>query len=138
MEGRPTRSTRCLWLEPHAGNQGQWDRQVEPFVREVAGGRGWTLHTVVSGGHKSRVPVLLKVVLHCSKASKEARLLYFGGQQMDQGSKSGGWTHVQRLTPLTDNQWISAFIEGGRGLHAETAWSALKLVMCHLDGFKYS
>ena len=66
---------------------------------------------------------------------------------LDAGNCGGGWTPVQRPTPPADNQWARAFIDGGRGLHAETAQSALtvilKLVMLwsdprHLDCFKYS
>ena len=94
-------------MEPHAGNQGQWDRQVEPFVREVAGGRGWTLHTVVSGGHKSRVPVLLKVVLNCSKASKEARVVerkvcFISKTDNQRCGGRSGKTPVQRPFTFTD------------------------------------
>ena len=62
----------------------------------------------------------------------------------------GGQMSVQRLTPPTappDNQGARAFIDRGRRLQAETAQSALtvilKLVMqwsdqYHLDCFRYS
>ena len=52
-----------------------------------------------------------------------------------------------RVDSCPKNQWARAFTDGGRGLHAETAQSALtvilKLVMWwsdqrHLDCFKYS
>ena len=36
---------------------------------------------------------------------------------------------VQRLTPPTDNQWAKDFIDRGRGLHAETAPSALTVIL---------
>ena len=43
-------------------------------------------------------------------------------------AEEGGQTHVQRLTPATDDQWPRAFkgefqgrAGGGRGLHAERA-----------------
>ena len=47
----------------------------------------------------------------------------------------------------TDNQWARAFMGGGRGPHAETAQSALPVILklvvwwsdqCHLDCFQYS
>ena len=46
-------------------------------------------------------------------------------QQMEVRGEWEGWTSVQRLTPPTDNQWARTFIDRGRGLHAETAPSAL-------------
>ena len=53
---------------------------------------------------------------------------------LDAGGGGGGRTPVLRLTPPPiDNQGARAFIDGGRGLHAETAQSAptviLKLVI---------
>ena len=48
---------------------------------------------------------------------------------LDAGNCGGGRTPVQRLTPPTDNQWARAFIGGGRGLHAETAQSALMVIL---------
>ena len=36
---------------------------------------------------------------------------------------------VQRLTPPTDNQWARDFIDRGRGLHAEIALSALRVIL---------
>ena len=44
----------------------------------------------------------------------------------------GGQTPVQRPTPPTDNQWESTFIDRGRGLHTETAQSALSH-LSHLE-----
>ena len=43
----------------------------------------------------------------------------------------GGQTPVQTLTPFpaTDNQWARALIGGGRGLHVETAQSALTVIL---------
>ena len=60
-----------------------------------------------------------------------------------------GGTPVQRQPPNpgTDNQWARAFVDGGRGLCAETAQSALTVILKllvqwpdqhHLDCFKYS
>ena len=79
------------------------------------------------------------------KVGGKGSLLYFGGGQPGLGG--GGQTCVQRTTLLTDNQGARAFIGEGRGLDAETARSALtvilKLVMrwsdqCHLGCFRYS
>ena len=43
----------------------------------------------------------------------------------------GGQTPVQRLTlpTPTDHQWARAFIDGGRGLHAEIAQSTLTVIL---------
>ena len=41
----------------------------------------------------------------------------------------GGQTPVQRPTPPTDNQWATAFIDRGRGQHAEIAESALTVIL---------
>ena len=50
-------------------------------------------------------------------------------------AEEGGQTHVQRLTPATDDQWPRAFkgefqgyIDGGKGLHTETAPSAVTII----------
>ena len=60
----------------------------------------------------------------------------------------GGRTPVQRPTPPSpDNQGARAFVDRGRGLHAETAQPALTVILkighrwsdqCHLDCFRYS
>ena len=47
-------------------------------------------------------------------------------QQMEVRGVWEGWTSVQRLTP--HNQWARSFIDRGRGLHAETAQSALTVI----------
>ena len=47
-------------------------------------------------------------------------------QQMEVRGVWEGWTSVQRLTP--HNQWARSFIDRGRGLHAETAQSALRVI----------
>ena len=77
-------------------------------------------------------------------------LLYFGFQQLGQGEDIGVGVYacpVVNSQPHTYNQWARAFIGRGRWLYAETAQSALtvilKLVMwwsdqCHLDCFRYS
>ena len=72
---------------------------------------------------------------------------------LDAGNCGGGEGRVDSCPkadsppPPTDHQWASAFIDRGRGLHAETAQSAptviLQLVMqwsdqCHLNCFRYS
>ena len=44
-------------------------------------------------------------------------------------TQGGGWTPVQRLTAPTGSQWVRAFIDGGRGLHVETALSALTIIL---------
>ena len=39
---------------------------------------------------------------------------------------------VQRLTlppPPPDNQWAKAFVDGGRGIHAETVQSSLTVIL---------
>ena len=41
---------------------------------------------------------------------------------------------MQRPTPPTDNQWARAFIDAGRGLHAETAQSALTVILTLVIG----
>ena len=86
----------------------------------------------------------------CSKASKETRLvkrkvclIFYAGNW---GESEGGGHLSKDLLSLTGNQWARAFIDRGRGLHAESAQSALtvilKLVMSwsdqhHLDCFEY-
>ena len=45
-----------------------------------------------------------------------------------------GRTPVQRPTPPTDNQCARAFIGQGRGLHAETAQSALTVILTLVIG----
>ena len=52
-----------------------------------------------------------------------------------QGGQDGRQARVQRSLP-TDNQWAKAFkgefqgcTDGGRRLHAETAWSALPVIL---------
>ena len=48
------------------------------------------------------------------------------------GNVGGGQTAVQRLLPLPqlpDNQEARAFIDRGRGLHTETARSALTVIL---------
>ena len=85
---------------------------------------------------------------HCSKANKGARLVE---RKVCFISKAGKWwggqTPVQSQLPPTDNQGARAFISGQRGLHIETAQSALTVVLKlvlwwsdhhHLDCFKYS
>ena len=47
----------------------------------------------------------------------------------DAGNGGGWWTSVQRPIPPTDSQWRRAFIDRGRGLHAETVWSALTVIL---------
>ena len=94
--------------------------------------------------------LMLQVVpaTHCSKATKETRLV---GRNVCFISEAGNWgwggqTHVQRWTLCIDNHWERAFVGGRRGLHAETAQSALTVnlkfvmwwsVQCHLYCFKY-
>ena len=87
---------------------------------------------------------------HCSKANKEARLaerkVCFileasnGGRGRADSCPKAHW-------PPTDSQGARAFTDGGRGLRAETAQSALTLILklvlrCshqrHLDCFRYS
>ena len=78
---------------------------------------------------------------------RKACFILDAGKQRGWGvGDEGGFLSKGRL-PATDNQWARAFIDRGRGLHAETAQSALtvtlKLVMRwpdqrHLDCFKYS
>ena len=50
---------------------------------------------------------------------------------LDAGSWGGGWTSVRKLTlpPPHQNQWARAFIGGGKGLHVETAQSALTVIL---------
>ena len=48
---------------------------------------------------------------------------------LDAGNQGRGQTPVQRPTPLPDNQWARAFIDGGRGLRAETSQSALTVIL---------
>ena len=44
--------------------------------------------------------------------------------------RRGGWTPVQRPTPPpTDNQWATAFIDRGRGRHADIARSVLAVIL---------
>ena len=45
------------------------------------------------------------------------------------GGGGAGQTPVQRLTPLTDNQWARASIGRERGLHTETAQAALTITL---------
>ena len=53
-------------------------------------------------------------------------------------------TKTDSLTPTTDKQQARAFIDKGKGLHAETAQSALTVILKlwsgwnHLDCFRYS
>ena len=93
----------------------------------------------------------------CFKANKKARLverkvcfildagnwLCWGGGR---AWMEGGLLSKGRL-PLPYNQWARAFIEGGRGLHAEMAQSTLTVILqlvmwwpdqCHLDCFRYN
>ena len=56
-------------------------------------------------------------------ASKEAGFISEAGNQW------GGRTPVQRPTPPRDNQWARDFIDGRRGLRAETAQSALTVIL---------
>ena len=47
----------------------------------------------------------------------------------------GGWAPVQRLTALSlENEWTRAFIDRGRGLRAETAESALTVILKFIIG----
>ena len=67
---------------------------------------------------------------HHSKAVKKNRLMerkvcFI----LDAGNQGRGQTPVQRPTPFPDNQWARAFIDGGRGLCAETAQSALTVIL---------
>ena len=83
-----------------------------------------------------------------SKANKEAS--WWKGKSALFRRLAGRWGRVDSCLKAdfpTDSQWARAFIDGGRGLLAETAQSALivilKLVMQwsdqrHLDCFKYS
>ena len=49
---------------------------------------------------------------------------------LDAGNWWGGWTPVQRPTsPTPDSQWARAFIDRGRRLRAETAQSALTVIL---------
>ena len=82
---------------------------------------------------------------HCSKASKETRLVKRKVCLIFYASNRGGCEGGGHLS-LTGNQWARAFIDRGRGLHSESAQSALtvilKLVMSwsdqhHLDCFEY-
>ena len=98
--------------------------------------------------------VLLKVEVQVLAAQKPVErqvggkesLLYFGCWQRG-GSGGCCWRLSKGQLLPTDNQGTRAFIGGWRGLHAETAQSALtvilKLIMWwsdqgHLDCFKYS
>ena len=59
-------------------------------------------------------------------------MLYFGGQPW-----AGERMPVQRLTlppPPPDNQWAKAFVDGGRGIHAETVQSALAVMLTLVIG----
>ena len=65
-----------------------------------------------------------------SKSDNEARLVEDKGCFIsDAGNWGGWWTSVQRPIPPTDSQWRRAFIDRGRGLHAETVWSALTVIL---------
>ena len=63
---------------------------------------------------------------HTCKVDEKESLLYFGCWKL--AGVGGGLLFKGQLS-LTDNQWARAFIGWGRGLHAETAQSALKLVI---------
>ena len=77
---------------------------------------------------------------------------WWKGNGCQQTGIGGGGTPVQRLTfppppCCTNNQGARDFIDGERGLQAETAESALMLILKlvfsgltsgHLGGFKYS
>ena len=75
---------------------------------------------------------------HCSKANREASLVERKiSFSLDAGNQREKQMLVQRPTlPSSNNQWARAFIERGRGLHAEIAQSAqtvsLKLVIGNL------
>ena len=93
---------------------------------------------------------------HRSKANEEARLVEKKVCFISEASNQGwGQTPVvQSQTYFTDNQWARAFkgafqgwIGGRRGLYAETALSALTVILNsviqwsdqhHLDCFEYS
>ena len=63
----------------------------------------------------------------CLLATQKPIKRHVGGKE---NLPRGGRTPVQRPTPHpTDNQGARAFIDGGRGLHAETAQSALRVVL---------
>ena len=49
------------------------------------------------------------------------------------GRGEGGRLSKGRL-PASYNQWARAFIDGGRGLHAETAQSALTVILKLVTG----
>ena len=51
-------------------------------------------------------------------------MLYFGCRQCGEG----GLLSKKRLLLPTNNHWARAFIDGGRGLHVETAQSALTVI----------
>ena len=89
---------------------------------------------------------------HHSKAIKEARLVERKACFiLDAGNQGWGVGEVGLLSkgrlPPTDYQWRSTFRDGERGLHVETAQSALRIILklvmlwsdqYHLDCFKYS
>ena len=58
---------------------------------------------------------------------------------LDTSNGEWGKTPVQRLAfplPPHDNQWARTFIDRGRGLHAETAQSALTGIISKRGGFR--
>ena len=61
-----------------------------------------------------------------SKANKEAKLVCF---ILDAGNCAEGGLLSKGRLPPTDNQWVRAFIGEGRGLHSETAQSALTVIL---------
>ena len=89
-------------------------------------------------------------VARCSKASRETRSVErkvcFIFNAGNQGGNEGGGHLSKDILTLTDNQWARAFIGRGRGLHSESAQSALTVILTlvmwwsdqhHLDCFEY-
>ena len=65
------------------------------------------------------------------QVGRKEHLLYFRCQYV----VGGGWAPVQRLTALfLENEWARAFIDRGRGLRAETAESALTVILKFIIG----
>ena len=57
-------------------------------------------------------------------------MLYFACQQPGTGVLDGGGRCLSKAdSPPMDNQWVRAFIDRGRGSHAETVQSALTIIL---------
>ena len=74
-------------------------------------------------------------------------MLYFGFRQPVAGGGGKVDSCPKTKSPSPDNQWSRTFIDGGRGLHAETAQAALTVILKLVFGgltsviltvFKYS